>query len=110
MNKKIIIILYVLMFYLSVSAQLLRPLGLGFNGGERQGNSSQPRMHVEGNRLYVCTNQGLYAKDLSADNGTWHLVGFRTMRGVAATFWPCAIMRAAVSCSCRTTAGRHTRM
>lgn len=76
MNKKIIIILYVLMFYLSVSAQLLRPLGLGFNGGERQGNCSQPRMHVEGDRLYVCTSQGLYAKDLSADNSTWQLVGF----------------------------------
>lgn len=76
MNKKIIIILYVLMFYLSVSAQLLRPLGLGFNGGEWQGNCSQPRMHVEGDRLYVCTSQGLYAKDLSADNSTWQLVGF----------------------------------
>jgi len=55
---------------------LLRPLGLGFNGGERQGNCSQPRMHVEGDRLYVCTSQGLYAKDLSADNSTWQLVGF----------------------------------
>ena len=27
------------------SAQLFRPLNLGFNGGERQGNFSQPRMH-----------------------------------------------------------------
>jgi hypothetical protein len=24
---------------------------------------SQPKMHVEGDRLYVCTSQGLYAKD-----------------------------------------------
>jgi len=71
---------YFLLVFLSVpfgaSAQLFRPLNLGFNGGERQGNFSQPRMHVEGDRLYVCTSQGLYAKDLSADNSTWQLVGF----------------------------------
>ena len=76
MNKEIIIILYALMFYLSASAQLFKSLGLGFNGGERQGNFSQPRMHVEGERLYICTCQGLYAKDLSADNSAWQLVGF----------------------------------
>ena len=59
-------------------AQLFHSLGLGFNGGERQGKNgfSQPRMHVEGDRLYVCTCQGLYAKDLSADNSTWQLEGF----------------------------------
>ncbi len=57
-------------------AQLFHPLGLGFNGGERQGEYSQPRMHVEGDRLYVCTCKGLYAKDLSADDSTWQLVGF----------------------------------
>ena len=60
----------------SAQAQLFHPLGLGFNGGERQGNFSQPRMHVEGDSLYVCTNQGLYAKDLSANKSTWQLVGF----------------------------------
>lgn len=76
MNKKIIIILYALMFYLSASAQLLHSLGLDFNGGERQGDFSQPRMHLEGDRLYVCTSQGLYAKDMSADNSAWQLVGF----------------------------------
>ena len=76
MNKKIIIILYALMFHLSASAQLFHPLNLGFNGGERQGNFSLPRMHVEGDRLFVCTNQGLYAKDLSAGNSAWQLVGF----------------------------------
>ena len=70
----ILIVLLILSF--DASAQLFRPLGLGFNGGERQGNCSQPRMHVEGDRLYVCTSQGLYAKDLSADNSTWQLVGF----------------------------------
>lgn len=76
MNKKIIIILYALMFYLSASAQLFHSLGLDFNGGERQGDFSQPRMHLEGDRLYVCTSQGLYAKDMSADNSAWQLVGF----------------------------------
>ena len=57
-------------------AQLFCPLGLGFSGGERQGNFSQPKMHVEGDRLYVCTSQGLYAKELSNDNSAWQLVGF----------------------------------
>lgn len=66
-----------LSFPFAASAQLFHPLGLGFNGGERQGNFSQPRMHVEGNRLYACTYQGLYAKDLSADNSMWQLVGFK---------------------------------
>ena len=76
MNKKTIIILYALMLHLSASAQLFRPLNLGFNGGERQGIFSQPRMHVEGDKLYVCTSQGLYVKDLSNDNSEWQLVGF----------------------------------
>ena len=63
----------------TAQAQLFQPLGLGFNGGERQGDFSQPRMHVEGDRLYVCTCQGLYAKDLSADNSTWQLSGFENI-------------------------------
>ena len=33
-------------------------------------------MHVEGDILYACTNQGLYSKDLSDDESTWQLVGF----------------------------------
>ena len=70
----ILIVLLILPF--DASAQLFHPLNLGFNGGERQGNFSQPRMHVESDRLFVCTNQGLYAKDLSADNSAWQLVGF----------------------------------
>ncbi|MCK8623745.1 WD40/YVTN/BNR-like repeat-containing protein [Prevotella sp. E13-27] len=70
----ILIVLLILPF--DASAQLFHPLDLGFNGGERQGNFSQPRMHVESDRLFVCTNQGLYAKDLSADNSAWQLVGF----------------------------------
>ena len=61
---------------LTASAQLFHPLGLGFSGGERQGNLSQPRMHVEGEKLYVCTSQGLYAKDLTDDNSALQQVGF----------------------------------
>ena len=56
--------------------QLFHSLGLGFEGGERQGSCSHPRMHIEGDRLYICTCQGLYAKDLTAENCAWQLVGF----------------------------------
>ena len=61
---------------LTASAQLFHPLGLSFSGGERQGNFSQPRMHVEGEKLYVCTSQGLYNKDLTDDNSAWQQAGF----------------------------------
>lgn len=56
---------------------LFHSLELGFNGGERQGNFSHPRMHVEGDKLYVCTYQGLFAKDLAVSNSTWQLIGFK---------------------------------
>ena len=56
--------------------KLFHSLGLGFEGGERQGNCSHPRMHIEGDRLYICTCQGLYAKDLTAENCAWQLAGF----------------------------------
>jgi len=69
-------LIVLLTFPFVASAQLFRPLNLGFNGGERQGNFSQPRMHVESDMLYVCTCQGLYFKDLSSDNSAWQLVGF----------------------------------
>ncbi len=69
-------LIVLLTFPFVASAQLFRPLNLGFNGGERQGNFSLPKMHVEGDMLYVCTCQGLYFKDLSSDNSTWQLVGF----------------------------------
>ena len=75
-KKTCIFFLLALLLPINIAAQLFQSLDLGFNGGERQGLFSQPRMHVEGDRLHVCTNQGLYAKDLSADNGTWQLVGF----------------------------------
>ena len=98
------------------SAQLFHPLNLGFSGGERQGNLSQPRMHVEGDMLYICTSQGLYAKKLTDDNGVWQQAGFNgiPLQDYArrtAKFWPCATtMRAAVSCYYRTMTDRHTRM
>ena len=75
-KKTCIFFLFALLLPINIAAQLFQSLDLGFNGGERQGLFSQPRMHVEGDKLHVCTNQGLYAKDLSADNSTWQLVGF----------------------------------
>ena len=60
---------------LTASAQLFHPLGLIFYS-ERQGEYSQPRMHIEGDKLYVCTNKGLYSKDLTNDGSTWQLEGF----------------------------------
>lgn len=60
---------------LTASAQLFHPLGLIIYS-ERQGGYSQPRMHIEGDKLYVCTNKGLYSKDLTNDRSTWQLEGF----------------------------------
>ena len=48
----------------------------GSSGDERQRYVSRPRMHVEGDTLYICTSQGLYAKKLTGDNGMWEQVGF----------------------------------
>lgn len=77
MNKKSIIsILFAVSTTVSLWAQLFRPLGLGFDGGEWQGENSQPRMHIEDDSLYVCTNKGLYVKDLTNDDSVWQLVGF----------------------------------
>ena len=33
-------------------------------------------MHIEGDKLYVCTSQGLYAKDLNDKESAWQLAGF----------------------------------
>ena len=60
----------------TIYGQLFHPLGLGTGLGEQQGIYSQPRMHVEGNILYVCTSQGLYSKDISGDDSEWQLAGF----------------------------------
>ena len=76
MNKKAIITILLALVAISGQAQLFHPLGLGFNGGERQGECSHPRMHIEGDKLYICTSQGLYTKDLTDDNSMWHVVGF----------------------------------
>ena len=45
--------------------------------GTRQGYFSQPRMHIEGDKLFVCTSQGLYAKDLAKEGSVYQLVGFK---------------------------------
>ena len=76
MNKTSIITLLLTVFCTSAKAQLFHPLGLGSNLCERQGNHSQPKMHVEGDKLYVCTSKGLYAKDLAASSSEWQPAGF----------------------------------
>ena len=60
----------------SVNGQLFRPFGLNIEKDEQQRNEFHPRMHIEENTLYVCTNQGLYSKDLSNDGSEWLLAGF----------------------------------
>ena len=44
---------------------------------ERVAPESQPRMHIEGDILYVCTNHGLYSRDLRDAGSAWQLVGFK---------------------------------
>ena len=74
--QKSVLIAFVAIISVASSAQFSHPLGLEAGLGCRQGNYSQPRMHVEGNTLYVCTNQGLCSKDLSDDDSAWQLAGF----------------------------------
>jgi len=75
-KQAIISILIVIALPITAMAQSFHPLGLGFNGGGRQGECSQPRMHIEGDKLFVCTNKGLYSKDLAKNNSAWQLAGF----------------------------------
>ena len=76
MNKTSIITLLITVFCTSAKAQLFHPLGLGSNLCERQGIFSRPKMHVEDNKLFVCTSKGLYAKDLASGSSEWQLSGF----------------------------------
>ena len=77
MNKtSFITLLFFTVFYASAKAQLFHPLGLSSNLCERQGNHSLPRMHVEGDKLFVCTSKGLYSKDLATQSSEWQLAGF----------------------------------
>ena len=74
--KRIIILTIVAFMSVAMHGQLFNPLNLGDKQCERIGDFFQPQMHVEGNILYVCTNQGLYSKDLSNVDSTWRLAGF----------------------------------
>ena len=62
----------------SMQAHLFRPLGLDIED-DQLGENFHPRMHVEGNTLFVCTNKGLYSKDLSSDESQWQLAGFENI-------------------------------
>ena len=74
--QKTVVIAIVAFVSMAAYGQLFRPLGLGTGMGLQENEYSQPRMHVEGDTLYVCTNQGLYCKDLSDDESAWQLAGF----------------------------------
>ena len=60
----------------TAQAQLFRPMGLDDGLGKDIHFYYMSRMHVEGDSLFVCTNKGLYCKDLSDDASQWHLAGF----------------------------------
>ena len=74
--QRIAIITIAALVSMTMQAQLFRPMGLGEELCKRQYNSFMPQMHVEENTLYVCTNQGLYSKDLTRDESEWQLAGF----------------------------------
>ena len=74
--KKIAILVIVAFISMAAYGQLFHPLGLGGERCERINRNAQPQMHVEGDILYVCTNQGLFSKDLSSEESAWQLVGF----------------------------------
>ena len=76
MKHTILSILFAVALPVTASAQLFRPLGLDTDRCKRVGPYSQPRMHIEGDKLYVCTSQGLYAKDLNDKESAWQLAGF----------------------------------
>ena len=74
--KKIAILVTVAFISMGAYGQLFHPLGLGDEKCEWEAYYSQPQMHIDGNNLYVCTNQGLYVKDISSDNSLWQLSGY----------------------------------
>ena len=78
MRRLVILTLVVFLSVVTYGQQFI-PLGLGAEKCERKGHGFQPQMHIEGDVLYVCTNQGLYSKDLTSEESTWQLVGFKNV-------------------------------
>ncbi|MBR1499783.1 MAG: hypothetical protein IJ615_09195 [Bacteroidaceae bacterium] len=73
------LLLPILAIFASIASygQLFKPLGLGMDKCYmREGGCFRPQLHVEGDILYACTNQGLFSMDLSDDGNEWQLVGF----------------------------------
>lgn len=77
--QKLIILVFATFMSIVCYGQLFHSMGLMSGLGNRQGNFSQPRMHIEGDSLYVCTSKGLYAKNLTNSNNVWQLVGFENV-------------------------------
>ena len=66
----------IILVSMNINGQLFRPLGLNIKEDEQLDGDFQPRMHIEENTLFVCTNRGLYSKDLSNEGSEWQLAGF----------------------------------
>ena len=76
-RHRLAILVFASFVSLFIQGQLFKPLGLGSEKcGLNYNGYFQPQIHVEGDILYACTNQGLYSKDLSDEGSTWQLVGF----------------------------------
>ena len=73
---RLLLIAIIAVVSMAVYGQQFHPLGLSDLVGRQSNDYYNPRMHVEDNMLYVCTRQGLYAKDLANDESLWQLVGF----------------------------------
>lgn len=61
------------------SAQFITPLGLGIDHCKPLGGNTFQRMHIEDDKLYVCTGQGIYSKSLSQSDSSWQLEGFEAV-------------------------------
>ena len=61
---------------MAMYGQAFRPLGLHIEKDSQVREDFCPKMHVEENTLFVCTNRGLYSKDLSNNGSEWQLAGF----------------------------------
>ena len=75
-HQRICVYIIAVILSMAINGQDLTSLGLGADKCGRKSNLYYPQMHVEGDILYVCTNQGLYSKDLSIDDSAWQLAGF----------------------------------
>ena len=72
------IVIYTLAICLSIVAngQNFTSLGLGMEKCERLRSYYYPQMHIDGDSLIACTNQGLYSNKIGDAESVWRLIGF----------------------------------